>query len=264
MENTTSSVSEQTSEVETPVTSEILDNILKNLDNTIKSLKTHVTEIRNLKKDVQFMEKKLKRFENKKTKRAKSGDSGNKSKNGFAKPTAISNELAEFLKSELVDVLEADITIAEDDTTKVKKQKEKEKEENPTLLEKVNGLGGEDNYLARTEVTKLLNRYVKFHELQDPEKKKNILLDSEYGSKLKDLLSDIVDDEGNETDLTFINIQKYIKHHFPSKDEPAEPKVKAKVIKAEEEEEEEDAAVKKTVGIKKKIKRPLRKKQVAA
>lgn len=158
-------------------TSENIDNLVKNFENTLKTLKGYITEIRTMKKEVLFLEKSVKKSRTKKNNRKKTEviEGGEKRKNGFARPTEISVELAAFLGIE------------------------------------------QGIQIARTEVTKRINAYVKEHKLQDQEKKKRILLDSPEGIKLKALLTDIVDINGNPCDLNFINIQKYIKHHFPKK-----------------------------------------------
>jgi len=161
-------------------TSEELDTLLKELDTTVKNFKAQITRVRALKKDVVYLEKTVKKLQSKKTKKKKpaTDENGVVKKNGFARPTDISNELADFLGVE-------------------------------------HGV-----QVARTEVTKKINAFVKENELQDPEKRRCIRLESEAGQKLKALLTDVVDNEGNPCDLNFINIQKYIKHHFPKKTTP--------------------------------------------
>ena len=62
--------------------------------------------------------------------------------------------------------------------------------------------------LARTEVTKHLTTYIKLHNLQAPEDKRKILPDA----KLKKLLKIQKGD-----DITYFNLQKYLKPHFPPK-----------------------------------------------
>ena len=60
--------------------------------------------------------------------------------------------------------------------------------------------------MARTEVTKYLTSYIKEHELQDQANKRKILPDA----KLKKLLNLQPSDE-----VTYFNLQKYMKVHFP-------------------------------------------------
>lgn len=67
-----------------------------------------------------------------------------------------------------------------------------------------------DTRLARTQVTKLLTEYIKKHDLQCGDNKRNIKLDD----KLKQLLNV---PEG--TIVTFFNLQKHCKNHYIA-DEP--------------------------------------------
>ena len=60
--------------------------------------------------------------------------------------------------------------------------------------------------MARTEVTKFLTSYIKEHDLQDPENRRRILPDK----KLQSLLN-----PGKGDEVTFFNLQRYMKVHFP-------------------------------------------------
>ena len=60
--------------------------------------------------------------------------------------------------------------------------------------------------MARTEVTKLITQYIKEFGLQNPSNKRHILPDE----KLKAILNVTDADE-----VTYFNLQKYMKHHFP-------------------------------------------------
>lgn len=59
--------------------------------------------------------------------------------------------------------------------------------------------------LARTEVTRMINEYIKTNNLQDKEDKRNIIPDA----KLKKILN-----LSSEDKLTYFNLQKHMKHHF--------------------------------------------------
>jgi len=61
---------------------------------------------------------------------------------------------------------------------------------------------------SRQTVTKTINKYVKDHDLQNPENRRFILLESDEGLKLKKLLRD------PDQPLTFFNIQRYLKPHY--------------------------------------------------
>ena len=64
----------------------------------------------------------------------------------------------------------------------------------------------EGTEMARTEVTKYLTQYIKNNELQDQENRRKIVPDA----KLKKLLNVNDSDE-----VTYFNLQKYMKVHFP-------------------------------------------------
>ena len=66
-----------------------------------------------------------------------------------------------------------------------------------------------DELIARTEVTKKITEYCKANDLQKKEDKRTIQVDS----ALKKLLRLKKGDE-----LTFFNLQKYMKIHYPNKD----------------------------------------------
>lgn len=68
---------------------------------------------------------------------------------------------------------------------------------------------GKDELIARTEVTKAINNYCKEHSLQNESDKRKITPDS----SLKKLLRMKKGDE-----LTFFNLQTYLKVHFPNKE----------------------------------------------
>ena len=125
--------------------------------------------------------------------------------NGFAKPTSISESLANFLGMK------------------------------------------PDEQIARTEVTKRINKYVKDKELQKQENKRIITVDKVLGELLN---------KPDDVELTFFNLQKYIKHHYVlnKKVEEEENKVEEEENKVEEEEnkvEQEEKKVKKVKKFKK-------------
>jgi chromatin remodeling complex protein RSC6 len=62
-----------------------------------------------------------------------------------------------------------------------------------------------DTLMARTEVTRKINQYIKSNNLQDTKDKRNINPDAH----LKTLLN-----AGDTAELTYFNLQSRIKHHF--------------------------------------------------
>ena len=68
---------------------------------------------------------------------------------------------------------------------------------------------------SRQKVTQTINKFVKDNDLQNPENRRYILLESEQGLRLKQLLRD------PDQALTFFNIQRYLKVHYPKVEAPA-------------------------------------------
>tara|TARA_B110001469_G_scaffold101788_1_gene99640 strand:+ start:1277 stop:1954 length:678 start_codon:yes stop_codon:yes gene_type:complete len=66
----------------------------------------------------------------------------------------------------------------------------------------------EGTEMARTEVTKYLTKYIKEHNLQDQANRRKILPDN----SLQKLLN-----VGSDDEVTYFNLQKYMKVHFPKK-----------------------------------------------
>lgn len=65
---------------------------------------------------------------------------------------------------------------------------------------------------SRQEVTTTINKYIKDNELQDPSNRRYIKLDGSMpATELKRLLRD------PDQPLTFFNIQRYLKPHYPQK-----------------------------------------------
>ena len=68
---------------------------------------------------------------------------------------------------------------------------------------------GKDELVARTEVTKKINTYCREKGLQDEKDKRKLLPDKTLTKLLR---------IGKGDELTFFNLQKYMKVHFPNKD----------------------------------------------
>lgn len=66
-----------------------------------------------------------------------------------------------------------------------------------------------DELISRTDVTKRIHEYCKSKNLQDPADKRQIKPDASLRKLLK---------MNKDDDLTFFNLQKYMKVHFPNKE----------------------------------------------
>lgn len=69
-----------------------------------------------------------------------------------------------------------------------------------TFLDKSDG-----TEMARTEVSKEINKYIKLHDLQDPKNRRKILPNPPLAKLLN---------VGDSDDLTYFNLQRHLKHHF--------------------------------------------------
>ena len=109
-----------------------------------------------------------------------------------------------------------------------------------------------DEKIARTDVTKKITGYVKEHNLQQVDNKRVILLKGKYGKALAKVLSPIVDPvTGDSVDLTFFNLQRYLKHHFPKSAPAAKKAVTKKAAPTKKAKEEVKKVTKKTKKTKK-------------
>jgi chromatin remodeling complex protein RSC6 len=96
---------------------------------------------------------------------------------------------------------------------------------------------------SRGEITKGLNKFVKDNDLQNPENRRYILLESEAGLKLKYLLRD------PDQPLTFFNIQRYLKVHYPKVEGDSTESVKGKSVDVTEETKDTVPAVVENAGV---------------
>lgn len=194
--------------------SEKIETSIRELDETIKSLRKTLNEVKAVKKEVKALEQRLKKSKKKKR-------SDQSKPNGFAIPVPISKKLAEFLNTNLIKVLKTPIEDDPEASPKKTEQNKELRERNEKLLSKLEKFSKDSddwkNVLARTDVTRLLTLYIKHFKLQDVNHPKHILLSSQFGKKLENLLSERTADDGKKVDLTFINLQRYIKHHFYKK-----------------------------------------------
>ena len=80
----------------------------------------------------------------------------------------------------------------------------------PVSVEMGKFLGLEkDGHISRTDVTKKIHEYCKAKDLQDPADKRHIKPDASLRKLLK---------MNKDDDLTFFNLQKFMKVHFPNKE----------------------------------------------
>ncbi len=132
------------------------ESLVEKMNVVASSMKEMQFVLKNLQKDYV---KTVRTF----TKKGRKNSTGKRMPSGFAKPTRLSDELANFLNV-------------------------------PVGTEK-----------ARTDVTKMINEYIKENQLQDEKDKRTIIPNVE--------LRKIMNLQEGQT-LTYFNLQTYIKHHF--------------------------------------------------
>jgi chromatin remodeling complex protein RSC6 len=103
----------------------------------------------------------------------------------------------------------------------------------------------EEDLITRPDVTKAITKYIKEHDIQDELNKREIDLNKPGGKPLRDLLR-VPDD----VKLTFFNLQKFLKIHFPqsvkaAKDKKDKADAAEKVEKVEKAEKAEKSSKKK-------------------
>ena len=213
-------VAEATEEVFNSSTSEAFDSTFRDIEKTLKEFKTAVAKLRQLKREIVTMEKSLRKHEERKARRKR----------------ASLDEYGNKRKNGFS--LENNIISDE-------------------LCEFIGHPKGSP--ISRSEVTRRLTAYVKEHNLQDPEDKRYVNLDTDAGVRLKNLLSEVVDKENNPCRLTIITINKFISKHYVGKVEKVEEGTEAVV---EEDQGDKMAASKDITMVKKK--KLLKKKVIAA
>ena len=133
------------------------------------------------------------------------------------KLASLTNELKEVTQT--VKTLQKSYNKLEKQTNKKKKTSDSKRE--PSGFAKPTEISDElckfldvpeGSMMARTEVTKKINAYIKAHNLQKPEDRRNILPDK----KLAAILSYSSKDDGP---LTYFNLQRFLKRHFKKDDE---------------------------------------------
>lgn len=196
-------------------TSEEFENTFRDIETFMKSFKSAVTKLRQLKREIVSIEKALSKHEERRHRRkmAAFDEHGNKRKNGFSlENNLISDELSDFIGYD------------------------------------------HGKPISRSEVTRRLTAYVKEHKLQDEKDKRFVNLDTDAGKKLETLLSNIIDKEGNPTRLTIITMNKFVNKHYVGKVEPPkDDEVSTTSDDSYPKEEEEKMAASKSIPIKKKI-----------
>jgi hypothetical protein len=192
----------ETPVVEAPVTTEAtadatfsqrLEALITSRTEMVATLKREITELRKLQRDHNNMMKEA----TKKVKKTKAPRDFTKPKRatGFAEPVLVSSELYSFLvKNKATMKDHTFVPSSEADEAAWPR------------LPVVSGVP-----VARTDVTSFISKYIKDHNLQNPEMKREIIPDA----SLKKIFAN--PNEPTPATYSYLQLQKYISHHFPKK-----------------------------------------------
>jgi chromatin remodeling complex protein RSC6 len=194
---------EQPEQVEVVLTfKDRFEQLVKTTTEHISMLKSLNQELKKLHKEHdQLIKEASKKHKKKKTERDFSKPIR---QNGFAEPVIVSDELYSFLTKTKATMK---------DTTF--KPKDQEEYDNWPRVPVVKG-----KPVARTDVTSHLAKYIRENKLQNPEQKREIRPDA----ALKKIFSEPKEfSKLDKTKLvfTYLQLQKYVNHHFPKKAEKA-------------------------------------------
>ena len=175
---------------------EKMNNLTESLNTTLSQTKENLVILKKLQKDFELLLKK------KKLKGQKTRDFTKRNvASGFAGPVIVSDELYDFLiKTNAV---------MKDQTYVPSSQEEYDN------WRKIPVKRGEP--VARTDVTSHLSKYIKEHNLQNPQERREIVLDD----NLKVIFSEPMEvskSDPNKKVYTYLRLQKYISHHFPKRE----------------------------------------------
>ena len=170
-----------------------LETLIKSRTDSIDAFKREVQELRKLQKEHDHM---LKEASKKNKKKAPRDYTKARKATGFAGPVTVSKELYDFLVKTKAVMKDPNFEPKSDEEYK----------NWPRIPVKA----GEP--VARTDVTSHISKYIKEHNLQNPEHKREILPDP----VLKKIFTNPTLDPQPDT-FNYLKLQTYVNHHFRMK-----------------------------------------------
>lgn len=211
--------------------SDRIDDIVNRMGDLMKNFKKEYSalekEIRDIRKDVIKIEKKS-------SKKTKKEFTGERKPSGITGQVKISEELRNFLKTEIFD--NDELKDGLDDKKRAKYKDVFEGDIGKAIS------GGGEFTIPRVFVNGLLSAYISHHGLTAKNRDdvegdgRTLVFDSDKGKVLWNLLSPKPE---KDTTVTYFTIQRYLKGHYPKKVSKVEEVV-------DEEDEEAEAEVKDT------------------
>lgn len=185
-------------ESESPSFRQRLETLIQAQQSHMLVLKAQVQELRKLQREHDQLVKDASR-KNKKKKLPRDFTKPRRS-TGFAEPVVVSDDLYSFLVKTKATMKDPSFTPSS-----------QEEHDNWPRVPVKAGVP-----VARTDVTSHISRYIKEHNLQNPSERREIVPDA----ALKKIFSEPVEaskSDASKKVYTYLKLQKYVNHHFPSR-----------------------------------------------
>lgn len=175
-----------------------LEALVQSSQSYMGVLKSQVQELRRLQREHDQLVKDASR-KNKKKKLQRDYSKPRRA-TGFAEPVLVSDELYSFLVKTKATMKDPSFTPSS----------QEEHENWPRVAVKA-GVP-----VARTDVTSHISRYIKEHNLQNPNERREIVPDASLNKIFSEPVEDSKSDPSKKV-YTYLKLQKYVNHHFPSR-----------------------------------------------
>ena len=175
-----------------------IENLIQANQSHMSVVKAQVVELRQLQREHEQLLKEASR-KTKSKKRTRDFTKPRRS-TGFAEPVVVSDELYAFLVKTKATMKDPNFTPSS-----------QEEYDNWPRLPVKSG-----SPVARTDVTSHLSKYIKEHNLQNPNERREIVPDA----TLKKLFSEAVETSKSDSSkkvYTYLKLQTYVNHHFPAR-----------------------------------------------
>jgi hypothetical protein len=185
-------------ETNVPSFKQRLELLIQSSQSHILVLKSQIQELRRLQRDHELLIKEASK-KNKKKKILKDFTKPRRS-TGFAEPVIVSDELYAFLTKTKATMKDPSFVPASQD-----------EHDNWPRIPVKNGVA-----VARTDVTSHISKYIKDHNLQNPQERREIIPDA----ALRKIFSEPVEESKTDASkkvYTYLKLQKYVNHHFPAR-----------------------------------------------
>jgi hypothetical protein len=185
-------------DVNVPSFKQRIELLIQSSQSHMLVIKSQIQELRRLQRDHEILIKEASK-KNKKKKIVKDFTKPRRS-TGFAEPVIVSDELYAFLTKTKATMKDPSFVPSTQD-----------EHDNWPRIPVKNGVA-----VARTDVTSHISKYIKDHNLQNPQERREIIPDA----ALRKIFSEPVEESKTDPSkkvYTYLRLQKYVNHHFPSR-----------------------------------------------